>query len=255
MFGLGARTIAPRLTELRREGERGVTVIEFVVAMALLSILMSMVLAAFTSFGRSLTRGEVTTESTTVAAVGMNEVTRVLRAGTEIEVRANPTDPANLPVFVLAAREEILLHAYIDADSGLDDPPPVLIRFRVDPVSRDLVESRWAATLVNGFWTFPNHLALPTPMSSRVVARKIIPPSPTERSFFTYLRTEGCVVAEPTCDLVPASGNALNAFEINRVVAVEVTMKVQADPSGQADPVTITNRVGIPNLGRSRVGL
>ena len=39
------------------------------------------------------------------------------------------------------------------------------------------------------------------------------------------------------------------------IAAVEIAMTVQTDISGRAEPVTIRNRVGIPNLGISRVGL
>ena len=39
------------------------------------------------------------------------------------------------------------------------------------------------------------------------------------------------------------------------IATVKVTMTVQADPTGRADPVQIQNRVGLPNLVSSRLGL
>lgn len=228
--------------------ESGIGLPELLVAMTLLAILMTIVVSVFSSFTRTFTTSRAATDSTNIASIGMNEVTRVIRAGTEIEVNGSPT---NLSVFVSAAREDVTLHAFIDADST--DPAPIMVRFLVDPVTRDLVEQRWPATKVDGYWTFPSPASAPA--SSRTVARQIVAPDSGEASLFTYLTSEGCPEAEPTCDIVPASGDGLSVDEIRSVVAVEVTMKVQADETERAEPVTLTNRVGIPNLGKSRVGL
>jgi len=242
-----------------REEERGLSLIELLVSITLTAILLTIVVSAFTQFSGSFRQSRSATDSANVADVGMNELTRVIRSATEIEVSGTAT---NLPVFITAKKEELLLYAYIDTSSLT--PAPTLIHFKIDPVSRDLVETRWASTKVNGYWTFPGFagsapdrtvIASATPILKRVIARKLVAPTASEASLFTYLKTEGCTGAQPTCDLVPASGNALSSAEVQQVVAVGVTMKVQADDLQRAAPVTITNRVGLPNLGLSRVGL
>lgn len=236
----------------------GVTLIELLISITLLAILLAMVVTAFTQFTRTFGSSRSATDSANVADIGMNEVTRVIRSGTEIEVK----DADNLPVFITAKKEEILLYAYLDTDSL--NPAPTLIQFKIDPVTRELVEKRWASAKVNGYWTFPaiagtapnrTVTASAIPTLTRVVARKLITPSTGAAFMFTYLKTAGCASAQPTCDIVPSGGNGLTADEIDDVVAVSVTMKVQSDPQQRAAPVTITNRVGIPNLGISRVGL
>lgn len=240
-------SIRARVKALRSD-EVGLSLPELLVAMFLLGILSVLVVSSFSSFTSNFTRTQLATDSTNVAATGMNEVTRVVRSGTEIEVLGSPN---NLPVFLLASREQAVLYSYLDAQSAA--PAPIMVRFTVDPVTRDLVEDRWSATKVNSYWTFPNPAT--TPKSTRVVARQIVAPTAAEPALFTYLKTDGCPAAQPTCDIVPVSGNALSAAEIKSIVAVQVTMKVQADSLQRADPVTISNRVGIPNLGISRVGL
>ena len=241
------------------ENEAGFSLIELIVSMLLLAILMAIVVGAFSQMTKSFTTSRLSVDSANVADVGMNEVTRVIRSGTEIEVAGNAT---NLPVFITAKKEEVLLYAYLDTDSL--NPAPTLIQIKIDPTSRDLVEKRWPSTKVNGYWTFPaltgtapnrTVVATATPTLSRVIARKLVTPVTGEASMFTFLKTDGCAVANPTCDIVPASGNGLSSAEIDSVVAVAVTMKVQADDLSRAAPVTLTNRVGIPNLGISRVGL
>lgn len=243
----------------RVQDDSGITLIELIVSIVLTAILMTIVVQAFTQFSNSFRVSRSATDSANVADVGMNELTRVIRSGTEIEVSGNAT---NLPVFITAKKEEMLLYAYLDTDSL--NPSPTLIQFKIDPVSRDLVETRWPSAKVNGYWTFPSFAGTApdrTVVSSavsplkRVIARKLVSPTGTESPLFVYLKTDGCTVAQPTCSIIPTSGNGLTASEIDSVVAVSVTMKVQADDLQRAEPVTITNRVGIPNLGISRVGL
>lgn len=239
--------------------DSGITLIELLVSITLTAILMTIVVSAFTQFSNSFRVSRSATDSANVADVGMNELTRVIRSGTEIEVIGTAT---NLPVFITAKKEELLLYAYLDTDSL--NPSPTLIQFKINSTTRDLVETRWPSTKVNGYWTFPTFagsapdrtvVQTATPSLIRVIARKLVAPTGTESPIFTYLKTEGCAAITPTCSIVPASGNGLSLTEINSVVAVSVTMKVQADDLQRAAPVTITNRVGIPNLGISRVGL
>ncbi len=242
-------TSIPRRTA---EDDSGVTLIELLVAFVLLAIMMTIVVSAFSRFSSSFSSTQSASESTNVASVAMNEVTRVIRSGTEIEVLGAQN---NETVFRVATKEEILLRAYLDTDSL--DPKPTLIQFKIDPVTRELVEKRWDSTMVNGYWTFPT-ITGPTAVaakSTRIVARKLVVPTGTQQPMFTFLTTTGCGATEPTCDIVPAGGNALNAAELRVIVAVEVTMKVQADALQRSAPVILTNRVGIPNIGISRVGL
>lgn len=233
---------------LRISEERGLSLPELLVAMFLLGILSVLLVSSFSSFTSNFTRTQLATDSTNVAAAGMNEVTRVVRSGTEIEVSGASV---NLPVFVAARGEQAVLHSFLDTQSTA--PAPIMVRFTVDAVTRNLLEERWAATKVDGYWTFPSPVSAPT--TSRVIARQIVLPAAGEAPLFTYLKIDGCPPAAPTCEIVPVSGDSLSAAEMKSIVAVQVRMKVQTDSLGRAEPVTISNRVGIPNLGISRVGL
>ncbi|MEY2847803.1 MAG: hypothetical protein RI885_468 [Actinomycetota bacterium] len=253
-------------TLLRRaRSDSGLGLTEMIVAMFVLGILMTVVVGAFSSFSRSFTEDRAATDSTMVATVGMNELSRVIRSGTEIPVGPVAGVPqSNRPVLVTASKEEMVLFSYLDTDSDSTstlDPErgPILVHLKVNATSRDLVESRWLATRAGSYWTFPTPnfvtLTTPVPATSRIIASKIVVPNGAESPLFTYLKTAGCPTATPTCPIVPASGNALSLAEIQTVVAIEVAMKVQADDTKRANPVTIVNRVGLPNLGIARVGL
>jgi len=85
--------------------------------------------------------------------------------------------------------------------------------------------------------------------STRVVARKIVNNITGDPYLFTFYRGDGTQV------LTPSGTSSLTLDERRQIVAVQVFMKVQADPTARAEPVTLQNTVGIPNLGVSRVGL
>jgi hypothetical protein len=201
---------------------------------------MTLVVSVFSSFTSSFSEQRAETDSTNIAGIGMNEVTKVIRAGTIID-RETLDD---LPIFVDASDESMVLYSYLAEDSF--DPAPIRVRFSID-ANRQLVESRWSATRGAEGWTFPALTA--TPDFQKVVARKIIARTSAEvaagRSrLFTYLDIAGNPIATPV-----TSANRGN------IASVKVTMNVQADDTGQASPVEIQNRVGLPNLTASRLGL
>lgn len=231
-----------RLTLVSRD-EQGFGLAEFVVAIGLFSILATMIVVAFSTFTTTLTKDRAATTNTNIASVGMDELTRVIRSATSIPV-VNSTD---LPAFSYANKEKITLYAYIDTSSAA--PKPVKVQFEVHPTTRDLIETRWAAHPKPGYptyWEFDT-----TPESSRVIARKIVAPTSGQPYLFNYQEINALL--QPVDMSIPVSG--ITAANIPKIAVVEVTLKVQSDVTGRAAPVTITNQVGVPNLGISRLGL
>lgn len=235
-----------RVRHLGRD-DRGIGLPELIISMVLLAILMTIVVSAITAFTRTFTHERASSDSASVGATGMNEVTRVVRSGTENRFPAATTSD---PVFVAAASESVTLYAYLDTNAVT--PAPVKVQFAIDPVSRDLSETRWAATASTtdpGTFTFST-----TPLWTRVVARKILaagttlPDGSSAQPLFEYYTADGLVVPVD-------AANGVSASNLRGIAAVEVSMTVQADESGRADPVVINNRVGIPNRGVSRVGI
>jgi len=237
------RTIGKPLgrRRVKASDERGLGLPEFVVTMLLLGLVTTMVMTLVVTINRTFTRDRAATDSATVAAIGMNELTRVIRSGTEIKVQGQTlTDP----VFVSVKNEDVVLYAFLDTTST--NPKPIKVRFSIN-TNRELVETRWAATetTVSGtrYWTFP---AAAAPSSTRAVARRIMPWTAGEKYLFTYLKADGSALSP-----IPASPTTI---ELRGIVAVQLTLKVQADSTARAEPVTLQNAVGIPNLGISRVG-
>lgn len=227
---------------MKRTGERsgsredGLTLLELVVAMGISSILIALIVSMFVSGSRSVYDQQASTLNARLASTSMNEVTRILRAGTEIPVRGSAT---NLAVFAYAGSEKILLYSFIDAEAA-SDPAPLKVQFSRN-TANELVETRWAAYHpYTGYWDFRA-----TTASVRTIARSLLPPVAT-RPLFTYYDKTGAV-------LTPASGASLTDADIRNIASVQVTMQVQGDRSGRVAPVEIQNMVGLPNLGVARV--
>jgi len=231
----------------RFRDERGFGLTELIVAMFIFGIIGTLMITLVVTISRSFTQERAATDSTMVAAVGMNELTRVMRSGTEVPVAGG----TQVPVFVEAFADKVTLYAYIDTTSL--SPRPTKIQFAVDPVSRDLTETRWAGVPVSGE---PGAFSFsPTPESVRTIARKIIDAT-DGTPLFTYL----AVVTDPadpdfgTAQPLDATGG-VNSSLIPTISVVQIAMNVQADITARAEPIMLKNRVGIPNLGISRIGL
>lgn len=222
--------------DLRRD-ERGFSIPEMIVAMSLLGVVMTLVLTFVVSFSTTFSKERAAFESTNVAAVGMNSLTKVIRSGTTL------TEP-DRAIFLKADNEELIMYSYLADDSV--DPAPIRVRFAID-ANRQLREARWNASSSDNPWTFPALTA--PPVSQRVVARTIVAPTAAQLAaggsyLFTYLNIDGAVIPTPV---------ATN--QLGNIATVRVTMTVQADGTGRAEPVVLQNRVAMPNLTTSRLGL
>lgn len=224
--------------ERRPAGDRGLGLPELLITMLVLSILTLTVVQLVSTIGQTFTRDRSATDSTNIAAVGMNEITRVVRSGTEIRTLSGLD-----PVVVVADKEQLVLHTFLDTDAA--NPEPLRVRFRVTG-ARDLVEDRWNATATGSeSWSFP--AVSTTPAVTRTIARKISPGTAVP-VFRYYDSTDRAAVPM----VVPVGG--LSAADRAKVVRIEVTLSVQADLTARAEPVVLTNNVGIPNLGVNVLG-
>jgi prepilin-type N-terminal cleavage/methylation domain-containing protein len=219
-----------------RLDDRGFSLPELLVTIFIFGVASTIIVTFFINVTRTFTRDRAATDSTVIAAIGMNELTRVIRAGTEIEVQGQPL---NNPVFVAARNEELIMYAFLDTDSA--NPRPVKVRFWIDS-GRILRETRWDSYPVNtDYWGFNSF-----EKSSRPVARLIPPRVAPDKYLFTYYTADGTVLTPPTGSFTPG--------QLRTIASVKVTMIVQADLTARAERVQLENTVGIPNLGVSRVG-
>lgn len=213
----------------------GLSLLELVVAMGISSILIALVVSMFVSGSRAVYDQEASTLNARLASTSMNEVTRILRAGTEIPVRGSSV---NLAVFKDARAESLVMYSFIDAETS-SDPAPLKVQFARN-AANELVETRWA-----GYHKFVGYWDFRDTSTDRVIARSLLPPA-AGTPLFAYFDKTGA-------RLTPASGASLTDAQIRNIASVQVTMQVQGDQSGRVAPVQIQNMVGLPNLGVARV--
>lgn len=235
---------------MRRGDESGTTLVELLVTMVVMSMLMVMVVGLVVAVNRNFTRDRSATDNASIASIGMNEVTRVIRSGTEIRV-ANQA--LNDPVFLAATPESVVLRAYLDTSAAT--PAPIVVRLEVT-AQRTLVEKRWNAVAGTApYWKFTNLPAAPyqpassfwiKPAYTRTIASKITPMTASLKLFRFYTKDN--------VEVVPPTTGSLTVDQLRTVASVTVSLSVQSDLTARANPVVITNIVGIPNLGISRIG-
>lgn len=222
--------IARRLTG----GEQGVTVIELMVTMLIVAILSTIVVGTYQSTTKALTAANSLNRNTAQAANGMNEASREIRAATANPIANNSFDPAILQGF----NESVVMYAYINLQSS-SVQLPVMVRLRVDPSTRQLIEDIWdGAKNSSGYWIFPATTA--TPRSTIILASTVAQQSGSNPYLFTYF-------AGTTPLPVPATGTFTQA-QRGSITSIQITLTIQGSVTDASRPVTLQNTVGMPNL-------
>lgn len=228
------------MTGLRRvlrahRDDRGLSLAELLVAMMMFGIIMTVVMSLFVSTARAVSTARTTDENTRAASNGMNEIARIVRAGT-----ANPVQGSSVPdpAFVEAGREALTVYAFVNLTNS--ENRPVMVRFSLN-AQRALVEqTTQAVSAGNGYWRFTGAT------TSRVLATGVDVRAGAEPWLFTYLRSDGT-------SLTPDASGALTAAQRALVASVQVTLDVRG--GGSRDPgVVLQNTVGMPNLVSSGAG-
>lgn len=220
----------------RKRRDAGFSLIELLVTVIIFGIVSTIIITFSINTTRTFTLEQAATDSTNIASLGMNELTRVIRSGTEIEV-LNQT--LNNPTFVTARNEELVMYAFLDTDSL--NPAPIKVRFYITS-GRVLNETRWASYKINtDYWAFQT-----TAASTRAICRLISPRVSPKPYLFSYYLADGTLLP------VPTTGDFTTA-QLRTIASVKVSLSVQADLTKRANAVELQNTVGIPNLGISRV--
>lgn len=217
--------------------DRGMTLVELLVAISVLAIATTLITAMVVSLARTSTRQEAEQYSSRTAAVALDQVGRIVRGAT-------PTLHANgwqqLPAIVEARADRVRLSTYLDANA--DNPAPTLVELRIDAASGTMTETRWASYRSGGVWTFAA-----TPSRTRVVLEGVLPQGRSlpngavVGSAFDYFAVDGRAMALPT------SGRLADAQRAE-VSSIRVALAVQSQPGTGAPPAVIETTVSMPNV-------
>jgi type II secretory pathway pseudopilin PulG len=215
----------------------GISLVELIVGILVLGIVSALIAGLFTSTMQVVTVSSALDRNTRMASNGMNEMSRIVRAGTPYPV-SGALEP--LPTFAVVKNESFTIFAYVNLANS--DQKPVKVKFSID--NGRLVETTWKSTLqTSGYYTFDSS----TP-STRILASSVVPKAPGSPYIFTYLDANGTPIVVPNTADGLVGDDALQS-----VAAVTITLTIQGSSTDTRSRVTLVNTVGIPNLGQNRV--
>ncbi|MGO4592873.1 type II secretion system protein J [Leifsonia sp. 2TAF2] len=213
----------------RVSADAGLSLIELLVAIALTTVVTGLAVSLFAIGTHSVSLAQSVDGGTRQASNGMNQLARMLRAATP-DPLANPPvgTPQNDPAIISASAQAITFYAYVNLSGG---EAPVKVTYQV--VGGVLQEWQYAATTttagVNGHWDFATAAT-----STRALCNSI----PASTAVFRYFNKVGT-------ELLPATFT--DATSRGAITSVQVTITIQ--PTGAASAVTLTNTIGMANIG------
>lgn len=212
-----------------REQEAGLSLIELLIAIMITGMIMTLGVWMFVAGTHSVSLASSIDGGTRQASNGMNQVARMVRAATPNPL-TNPTPGGaqNQPAILAATTTSLTLYAYVNL-SGAESP--VKVTYAVS--NGILQETQYLATSttagVNGHWDFSTS-AQPT--------RNLCNSIPATVTVFRYYNKAGA-------ELLPA--NLTTDTQRSAIATVQVTITIK--PTGAASAVTVTNTIGMANVG------
>lgn len=216
------------LLERARRDDRGITLAELLVAMAL-SVIIVATAAGFLGAAQKA-QGSVNRidQNTRVSSNVLNEMSRMFRGATE-----NPVvNDESAPAFIVASPTLVRFYAFVNLTSS--ETKPVMVQFEV--TGGQLVETQWPATAVagsDGYWTFGSYPGAPS-------SRRILAPAVASSSAkpFSYLGVDGVTSLDTVADTTL----------LDDVRYVQVDLEVGSTTVGAYSNVLTATTVGLPNV-------
>lgn len=228
-------TAASRFVARMRTEERGISLVELLVAMSL-TVLVIGITGSFLISSQKATRVATSVSANTrVASIAMNEIGRNLRAATDNPV---PTGDDSQYAFQYASPTSVRFFAYVNLDSTLSQA--VEVQITLDTSKQTITETKWAGTVIAGnssYYAFPLSTGATlsaTPTSSRVIASNVV-----NTSLFSY--QDGADGALGSVTAAVAAAGLPNVRSVD--VAVTVGQSVN-DPNA----VSLANTASMPNI-------
>ncbi len=218
------------------EGDRGLTLVELIVALFVLGVVMTGLTAGAISIFRATNHVNLHTDDQNQARNAVAVFSRDIRA-------ASPVRPSTEPAFLVARPNEAQFTANLD-----DSVRPRLVRLYIDEDSR-LVEDATPADEDSSpdtglVWDTENNAVV------RYVAAFVV--NDEDLPIFTYLDQNGNAISfsntpcsGPNGDPVPAP--CLNDAARRQIANVTLTLTISSDPNDRVQRFTVQQRVRLPN--------
>ena len=236
-----------RLRAAGRE-ESGVSLVELMVVVALLSLVLAFVLKGFVSIQSASTAESLRLQNLDEARVLMDNVAKDLRTAARLSATSSPFDvtagsvPA--PGFGNAApyagKTEVWFYANITLTTGNPSPCPDVVHLYIDSaVSPPVLKEQ---TISAGAGQTPPNCTYTGSYATRLIGKYVS--NPASVPVFTYWYDDANSV--PTAFAAPST--TLSATDRLLVNAVGITLAVKQSSSTNVPYTTLINRVRLPNV-------
>jgi type II secretory pathway component PulJ len=223
------RYLAARLSLVRRESERGISIAELLVAVTLFALLLTMTSGFMVSAYRAAASSRAIDTATRQATNGMTEMSRMIRAASEYQ---RVSGAAAEPAIIVAEPSRLQLYAFVNLEDAIEKP--VKVEFKIDGTK--LVETRWDSTASP---SNPDLFSFATsPSSTRVLADPVLSTTSTGARLFTYLGS-----ARASVPLNAASAVA----DVTSVANITVSLQAGLSTS-PSNSTLLVNTIGLTNL-------
>jgi prepilin-type N-terminal cleavage/methylation domain-containing protein len=207
-----------RALRLTARDERGLTLVELMMASALLSLVLAASAAALASYQRTAAGSDIRLENLTEAQAIMDIVSRDIRTATR------PPEQASESPFVVAAANEVRFYANLRTTTG-----PKLVRLYVDSITGRVIEEAIEPTGASPY-------SYTSPPVVRVVGRHFA--NPSSQPLLTYVDEEGNVL----------SGSPLTADQRRQIDSVRIDLSIRKSTNLGVRATTMRTTVRLPNV-------
>lgn len=224
-----------RRLDIARRDERGLTLVELLVAMTLSLIVLTIAGLFLVSSQKASNTASSVSTNTRVASNAMNEVGRVLRAATDNPV---PTGDDSQFAFQYASTNSVRFFAYVDLDSTLSRA--VEVQLTLDPVTKRITEKKWVGTAVAGtssYYAFP--LSSSATLSAAPTSTRTLASPVANGALFAFRNGSNGLLGSLTAPVAAA--------DLPNIRAVDVAVTVGTSAS-DPNAVTLSNTVSLPNI-------
>ena len=211
------------MKRLRISDERGLSLVEMVMVLSILSVVLVFVAGTFGSLFWTTERTELRLQNLDQARLIVNGLTKDIRTAT----RKSPT----LSPFDLADAREMIFYANLNSTTSPAGPRKV--RLYVDSSSRFVRE----ITAPDSTCVSPSSCTYNGTPSSRVLGYYVVNPG----AIFTYINDSTAPPTQITPTPISASG-------LLNVTAVQVSLTIRKQTNFQVPAVTVINRVRLTNV-------
>lgn len=232
----------------RLRGDRGGSLTEMLVVMMILGIVVATTASLTIGFQRTNAVNIARQDQVDMARTAVETMAKKVRTAVKpSQLIATCDETCTADAFVLAERFAVQFYANIDNQGNLVGPSRVTYRVATSGADAgkliEKVQRPDSATPTSTGYSYCNAEA--TGASAACKTRL------TTRTVATGIVTSGAAIFSYTADdgvpLTPPATGSLGATDLDRVLAIELTVKVQSTRATKAQPTTYIQRVLLPN--------